>query len=1150
MNTIPDPNIAAYRNIGLDLGTTNSAIHYTDFINGQPAFSHSLRFPYSGKDYVPTLIYEGKETLFGWEAENIKNPNASLKCSDFKMGLLDPALCEASKDAVRRFYQFMYRAYRDGAYNVPTPEQEKENTFTYATYPVRFPDVLRDFLREAICEAGFPNVTMISEAEAAMSYACSRRNENAARILDRFTGPNLNIMAVDSGAGTTDVSVFEYDIRERYVVRMMGAGVNPDLSFGGSEIENRLVTLYEDLCGAGLYDTLPNLNCDGDPEVGRRTLRAWARNLKEGTLSARLNNDEKALFIPGDLMPTLLQTNPDAAKDILWGREQFETVFRDYLGQFPAIIENALKCAGKRPEEIDVIVLTGGNSIWYFIDEMLTGEKSHFPGFVERSDGSSVAVIRFPGEESVAVAIGASMYRRPNLSDRLLTLRKADLPGSLISARAQLAFWPGGITNLQTGESVRLSCENPDPQRWEVSAIRYGEKVCRGLTCQIDVGHDKLLVILAEDRTLVFTDYHETVYEQPAEWLKGWLYHSDAYNQRSPFGCQWITSFECRNSAGEEVCGYRFDRVADPWPRAWIDPAERSCIVFTDAKPCGFFMEGLCPAMGKQPGSDDELVGYIDPSGKWAIPPIYRSGMPFYHAVARVLPIVDDGDQWPKIGIIDYAGKGRFKEWSFLFLGVRPWSITAMDEKKASFLLENRLVWSLDEDRFVGVGQYSINGIPRVVDYIRPPSDGKLLMGTSLRDVFSVVPYPHSIVEEGYLLGYASASEYPADDPDHAPIPVQYKDCKDFHEGAALVRDSDSKWGLLSHSGKIITTGWDALYICQGGIVVGRMDRLFRPAQWYRANIDRNQDFLVSCSKITSEEALRLRAKRVDSSEDGLTPPWIRFPDSNAGNNPFDEPSETFQMFQTKETEFYQSFADGFYTVQKDGRYRIHRCDGTLLTERTWQALWSETEYTYEHPLIGNMTDEGWNLFHHGALCVQDGEKWGLLGESGEMLMPAEYDEICLYERIGVASGDSEDRSVVFDYSGRIICEKQWEYYRYDGTSDYLPFAYEGRLCILDTRNGEITRTDYPAFIPTEDRLDEESGFAFTAVHRDMLAIYTDDHSFAAFLDPKGQAIPLSDIPQRRDLPAPLKARWAGKNGPWYLYCEQNKAVWIVTEDG
>ncbi len=404
------------RRIGVDLGASTSVLYYADFVDGKLSMGNYLSF--DGMRYVPTLIYgdpqADEKISFGWEAQMDANLDIGKLHADFKMALSDAMQETEAKEYVRLFYRYLYQYYQKHALYDSENTPDRDNTCTFVTYPVKFSAALADFLREAAEDggAGFPNVTMISESEAAMWYAAHTQTQETRCVLDAFSKNVLTVLGIDMGAGTTDIEIFSFDRQEGHIRNVLGRSKNPEFSFAGREIDAGLAGYYQELIGPDLCICLSGESRNA--EFGKRILMRIVKTFKESTVSERLNTNRTVTAVPGDLAGPLYVLNPDDCGKIFqkaaFDREKFQTMFADYLSQFPKLLKNALQDAEIHEEEIDLVVLTGGHSQWYFVQDMLCDVLSLN---VLHADGKELwPVIRFKGEEAIAVARGAAIYEQ------------------------------------------------------------------------------------------------------------------------------------------------------------------------------------------------------------------------------------------------------------------------------------------------------------------------------------------------------------------------------------------------------------------------------------------------------------------------------------------------------------------------------------------------------------------------------------------------------------------------------------------------------------------------------------------------------------------------------------------------------------------
>ena len=107
--------------------------------------------------------------------------------------------------------------------------------------------------------------------------------------------------------------------------------------------------------------------CRGwDPEIvkkNRQSLLRDVRRFKEG-FSNRINEggtEHKTLWLVGE-----------DARQVSLTRGEFEQFAGEYIAQFEVLLKGALVEARLAPRQVTHLVLTGGHSRWYFVDQALT----------------------------------------------------------------------------------------------------------------------------------------------------------------------------------------------------------------------------------------------------------------------------------------------------------------------------------------------------------------------------------------------------------------------------------------------------------------------------------------------------------------------------------------------------------------------------------------------------------------------------------------------------------------------------------------------------------------------------------------------------------------------------------------------------------
>ena len=88
-------------------------------------------------------------------------------------------------------------------------------------------------------------------------------------------------------------------------------------------------------------------------------------------------------------------------------RDIFEGFAADYLRQFPELVNGCMSAAGLSGDDVDLVILTGGHSQWYFVREMLSGKLNRFGEIALRkiqADPERIIPITLP-QETVALGL-------------------------------------------------------------------------------------------------------------------------------------------------------------------------------------------------------------------------------------------------------------------------------------------------------------------------------------------------------------------------------------------------------------------------------------------------------------------------------------------------------------------------------------------------------------------------------------------------------------------------------------------------------------------------------------------------------------------------------------------------------------------------
>ncbi|GAB6045018.1 molecular chaperone DnaK [Caminibacter profundus] len=335
------------RVIGIDLGTTNSAMAYYD---GKDAKIIPNK---EGKNTTPSVVaFTDKGILVGEPAKRqaITNPERTIYSVKRIMGMM----CNESKAQEAKKHVQYKIVDRNGACAVEvdgkvyTPQEisakilqklkqdaeeffGEEVTEAVITVPAYFNDAQRKATQEAGKIAGLNVLRIINEPTAAsLAYGLDKKGEE-------------KILVYDLGGGTFDVTVLEIGDGTFQVLATDG-----NAFLGGDDFDNRIVDwLIEE------FKAETGIDLSNDKMALQRLKDAAETAKKE--LSTKDETEINLPFITAD------QTGPKHLVKKLT-RAKFEAMIDDLLQETLKHIDTALNDAGLSKDEIDEIVMVGGST--------------------------------------------------------------------------------------------------------------------------------------------------------------------------------------------------------------------------------------------------------------------------------------------------------------------------------------------------------------------------------------------------------------------------------------------------------------------------------------------------------------------------------------------------------------------------------------------------------------------------------------------------------------------------------------------------------------------------------------------------------------------------------------------------------------------
>lgn len=387
------------RIIGIDFGTSTSVVKIKTYKDNEPIDAREIAdyIRFDNKDTLPTLVYETTDGryLVGYEAEN-----AAVKGvlhQNFKLDLIstDPSVREEAKQYTEIFLKYLFDKYNEQKNYFSACDMET----TYISYPAKWSEELREIMVKLVQKVGFKNVEGLDEPTAAIHTVMVQERGK----LSLNDDGSANILMVDMGAGTTDLVLSRYTPNSEQQISIINVWPKADSAclFGGREIDEVLceyVKAYLVNCG------VPNTRNFKEKYMDK--CKTW----KENNISPVFKDRNGVIRYCGFVDTLTAMLNVDIEFPPL-SRDSFEDMLKDYISQFPRMINDCLDDAGFSRYDLDYVILTGGHSQWYFTNEMLEGSLLKF-GRVElpkiQKDKKRVIKLSRP-QETVALGL---VYQR------------------------------------------------------------------------------------------------------------------------------------------------------------------------------------------------------------------------------------------------------------------------------------------------------------------------------------------------------------------------------------------------------------------------------------------------------------------------------------------------------------------------------------------------------------------------------------------------------------------------------------------------------------------------------------------------------------------------------------------------------------------
>ena len=333
--------------LGIDLGTTNSvAIIYNDKTDNTDVVT------LDGTDEIlPSVVsYLDEGIVVGSEAKAgaIIYPENTVVSIKRHMGSGEKIIIGSLEKTPEEISAEILKKLKAAS------EAQAGETFdeVVITHPAYFNDRQIFATRQAGLLAGFKNVHLLSEPlSAAIEYGYRQ-------------GYAQTLLVYDLGGGTFDACVLQVSQDENGQEVFQELSDVGDTNLGGDDFDSELIRWMKTKFNEDNGLNLDELNTAERKRVLQK-LKQEAEIVKKKLSGANKASIRVNPLIIVDGVPKNLTAEMT--------REEFEAIIRKYVDRSRDIIEEALRRAGKQPDEISKVILVGGSTLIPMVKRMVAG---------------------------------------------------------------------------------------------------------------------------------------------------------------------------------------------------------------------------------------------------------------------------------------------------------------------------------------------------------------------------------------------------------------------------------------------------------------------------------------------------------------------------------------------------------------------------------------------------------------------------------------------------------------------------------------------------------------------------------------------------------------------------------------------------------
>lgn len=447
--------------VGIDLGTTNSAVCYVD-TNEEPWTIRTFLVPQSvaanqveARETLPSFHYEPAPGELAEEALRLpwsrENPEYTVGVLARDHGaavpgrLISSAKSWLSHSGVDRTAELLpwhgaadvarlspvevsarYLQHVRDAWNDRFPDAPLEGQDVVLTLPASFDEVARELTVQAAARAGLPRVVLIEEPQAAFYAWIHAHTDN----WEEFVEPGQKILVCDIGGGTSDFTLIRVRRGAGDEIQFHRVAVGEHLILGGDNLDLALAHHIErKLKGGGKleprqWDVLvrtcrnvkESLLSEDAPAQRTVTLPGAGARLLGGGLQCEVTRQEgQELLLEGFLPRGALGDKPSRRAS---GFQEFglpyaaDPAITRYLAAFltahrSVAVDDDVDTTGHDPSRPDIVLFNGG----FFASPVLRQRLLDVLGSWFPADGTPWQPLVLQNERlDLAVARGAAYY--------------------------------------------------------------------------------------------------------------------------------------------------------------------------------------------------------------------------------------------------------------------------------------------------------------------------------------------------------------------------------------------------------------------------------------------------------------------------------------------------------------------------------------------------------------------------------------------------------------------------------------------------------------------------------------------------------------------------------------------------------------------